>query len=54
MSSGSDSGSESLVSTVSIVGDVPDKSKYSLSLHNSKYSLFIIFTGISYPSLLMG
>lgn len=36
MSSGSDSDSKSLVSTVSTVGDVPDKSKYSWSLHNSK------------------
>lgn len=51
-SSGIDSGSESLISTILTVG-VPDKSRYShWSQLNSKYSLFIVLIGISYPSFM--
>lgn len=47
--------SESLVSTVWVLEVLGDKSKYSQpSLHKSRYSLLVILTGISYPSLLIG
>jgi len=49
LSSGIDSGSESLLSTILTVGI--DKSRYShLSLNSSRYSLLTILIGTSYPS----